>query len=132
MPHRRAEFEGLEIRAKLWHSIIEILKDGHRIRLPGRRFGPDVLMFLTYGQAIVSYSQGKAIRATHLARYLEIPRETARRHLRRLVELGLLEQEGKTFRPARRVKQMLGLDKAMREIKQAAAAVGLLNDREGL
>jgi DNA-binding transcriptional ArsR family regulator len=126
MPHRRAEFEGLEIRAKLWHSIIEILKDGHRIRLPGRRFGPDVLMFLTYGQAIVSYSQGKAIRATDLARHLEIPRETARRHLRHLAELGLLEQEGKTFRPARRVKQMLGLDKAVREIKQAAAAVGLL------
>jgi hypothetical protein len=37
-----------------------------------------------------------------------------------------LEQEGKTFRPARRVKQMLELDKAVREIKQAAAAVGLL------
>jgi DNA-binding transcriptional ArsR family regulator len=126
MPHRRAEFEGLEIRARLWHSIIEILKDGHRIRLPGRRFGPDVLMFLTYGQAIDSYSQGKVIRATDLARHLEIPRETARRHLRHLVELGLLEQEGKTFRPARGVKQMLGLDKAVREIKQAAAAVGLL------
>jgi DNA-binding MarR family transcriptional regulator len=88
MPHRRAEFEGLEIRARLWHSIIEILKDGHRIRLPGRRFGPDVLMFLTYGQAIDSYSQGKVIRATDLARHLEIPRETARRHLRHLVELG--------------------------------------------
>jgi DNA-binding transcriptional ArsR family regulator len=126
MPHRRDEFEGLDIRASCWRLVIEILKDGHRIRLPGRRFGPDVLMFLTYGQAIVSYSQGKTIRATDLARNLEIPRETARRHLRHLVELGLLEQEGKMFRPARRVKQMLGLDKTVREIKQAAAAVGLL------
>jgi hypothetical protein len=27
------------------------------------------------------------------------------------------------------VKRMLGLDKAVREIKQAAAAVGLLDDR---
>jgi len=126
MPHRRAEFEKLEIRASCWRLVIEILKDGHRIRLPGRRFGPDVLMFLTYGQTIVSYSQGKAIRAADLARHLEIPRETARRHLHHLVELGLLDQEGKTFRPARRVKQMLGLDKAVREIKQAAVAVGLL------
>jgi hypothetical protein len=126
MPHRRAEFENLEIRASFWRLVIEILKDGHRIRLPGRRFGPDVLMFLTYGQAIVSYSQGKAIRATDLARHLEIPRETARRHLRHLVDLGLLEQEGKTFRPGLRAKQMLGFDKAVREIKQAAAAVGLI------
>src|SRR5215831_12298722 len=107
MPHRRAEFEKLEIRASCWRLVIEILKDGHRIRLPGRRFGPDVLMFLTYGQAIVSYSHGKAIRATDLARHLEIPRETARRYLRHLVELGLLEQEGKTFRPAQGAKQML-------------------------
>jgi hypothetical protein len=126
MPHRRAEFEKLEIRATCWRLVIEILKDGHRIRLPGRRFGPDVLMFLIYGEVIVSYSQGKAIRASDLTRHLEIPRETARRHLRHLVELGLLEQEGKTFRPAQAVKKIRGLDRAVREIKQAAAAVGLL------
>jgi hypothetical protein len=126
MPHRRAEFEKLKIRASCWRLVIEILKDGHRIRLPGRRFGPDVLMFLIHGQAVVSYSQGKAIRATDLARHLEIPRETARRHLRHLIELGLLEQEGKAFRPAHGVKKIRELDRAVLEIKQAAAAVGLL------
>ncbi|MFY9838878.1 MAG: helix-turn-helix domain-containing protein [Xanthobacteraceae bacterium] len=83
-------------------------------------------MFLVYGQAIVGYSQGKAIRATDLARHLEIPRETARRYLRHLVELGLLDQEGKTFRPSHGVKKIRGLDRAVREIKQAAAAVGIL------
>jgi len=122
MPHRRDEIEGLELRATYWRLVVEILKEAHRHRLPGRRFGPDVVMLLSYGAAIVTYSKGRLIRASDLARYLEIPRETARRHLNRLTDLGLLEREGNTFRPAQKVSRLAGTDVTSRILKETVTA----------
>ena len=125
MPHRRDQIEGLAVRASCWNLVIEILKAGHRHRLPGRRFGRDAVMFLTYGQVIVSYSRGKLTRASDVARQLECPPETARRHLRQLTELGLLEREKNTYRPSQNVGPILGLNETTRAVRQATVALGL-------
>jgi predicted DNA-binding transcriptional regulator len=126
MPHRRDQIECLDIRASVWRLVIEILKDGHRLRLPGRRFGPDAEMFLVYGAVIVSYSRGKLARASDIERYLEIPRQTARRHLDHLVDFGLVEREGHTFRPSQKVGPILGLKETTRAVRQAATALGII------
>jgi hypothetical protein len=126
MPHRRDEIEGLELRATYWRLIFDILKETHRRRLPGRRFGPDVAMLLSYGAAIVTYSQGRAVRATDVARYAEIPRETARRQLNRLTDLGLLEREGRTFRPAQKVSRLAGANVTWRILNNTVETLRLL------
>jgi Fic family protein len=126
MPHRRNEIEGLQLRATYWRLVVEILKEAHRHRLPGRRFGPDVVLLLTFGAVIVSYSRGKLVRATDVARYLEIPRETARRHLNRLAGLGLLQREGKTFRPAQKVSRLAGANETSRMLKKTVRNLRLL------
>jgi hypothetical protein len=123
MPHRRDEFEGLEVRAAYFRLVVDILRETHRRRLPGRRFGPDIVMLLAYGAAIVTYSKGKAVRAADIARYLEIPRETARRYLIRLIELGLLEREGKAFRPAKKVSRLAGANVTWRILNETFATV---------
>jgi DNA-binding MarR family transcriptional regulator len=129
MPHRRDQIEALEVRASCWNLIIEILKQGHRLRLPRRRFGRDALMFLTYGQVTVSYSRGKLTRAIDVARHLECPPETARRHLRQLTELGLLEREKNTYRPSRKIGPIVRLNETIRAVQQAAVALGSYTDR---
>jgi hypothetical protein len=54
MPRRRNEIEGLQLRATYWRLVVEILKETHRHRLPGRRFGPDVVMLLAFGAVTVT------------------------------------------------------------------------------
>jgi len=126
MPHRRNEIEGLQLRATYWRLVVEILKETHRHRLPGRRFGPDVVMLLAYGAVIVNYSKGRLVRASDVARYLEIPRETARRLLHRLTGLGLLQREGKTFRPAQKVSRLAGVNVTSRILKDTVKNLRLL------
>ena len=125
MPHRRDEIEGLELRATYWRLVVDILKETHRRRLPGRRFGSDIVMLLSYGAAIVTYSKGRVVRATDVARYLEIPRETARRHLSRLTDLGLLEREGKVFRQAQKVSRLTGANVTWRILNDTVATLRL-------
>jgi hypothetical protein len=126
MPHRRNEIEGLQLRATYWRLVIDILKETHRQRLPGRRFGSDVVTLLVFGSGIVTYSKGRLIRATDVARYLEIPRETARRYLNRLIELGLLEREGKAFRPAKKVSRLAGANVTWRILNETVATLRLI------
>lgn len=112
-------------RLKGWRSARVAGTLSSRFRLPGRRFGRDAVMFLTYGRVIVSYSRGKLTRASDVARQLECPPETARRHLRQLTELGLLEREKNTYRPSQNVGPILGLNETTRAVRQAAVALGL-------
>jgi hypothetical protein len=84
-------------------------------------------MFLTYG---VNYSRGNLTRASDVARQLEYPPETARRHLYELTKLGLIEREKKTFRPSQNVDRILGLNETTRLLRQASVALGLLYEIE--
>ena len=93
------QVERLEFRRALWLHVMGLLKTVHHHRLPGRRFGPDLELLVVYGAAmVVCFSKGKFVGSTDIARYLGMPRETVRRHLNRLVDLGALERDGHKFR----------------------------------
>ena len=101
---QREEMELLSVRATLWRMEIEILREIHRYRFAkrGRRFGSNVELMIVYGAAIAHYGFGTPVRALPISRYLEIPRETVRRHMGRLVALGLFERaEDQTFVPTK-------------------------------
>ena len=94
----RKQIEHLEYRRVLWQYVIGVLKTVHRHRLPGRRFGPDIELLAVYGAAtVVCFSRGNFGAASAIAQYLGMPRETVRRHLCELVELGLLQRAGRKF-----------------------------------
>jgi IclR helix-turn-helix domain len=91
--------EHAEIRVGLWHMILDMMKEGHRFRFPGRAFGPDLELYFLFCTAVMMDVEKKPVRASALARYLEMPNETVRRRMDKLVELGLLERDGKLFKP---------------------------------
>ena len=99
---QRDEMELLAVRATLWRMEIELLREIHRYRFAkrGRRFGSDVELMIVYGAAMFYYGFRKPVRALPISRYLEMPRETVRRHMGRLVTLGLFERaKDQTFVP---------------------------------
>lgn len=118
MPHRRDQIEGLAVRASCWNLVIEI--PIARATVWPRRC--DVPYIRTSDCELF---KGQADRASDVARQLECPPETARRHLRQLTELGLLEREKNTYRPSQNVGPILGLNETTRAVRQAAVALGL-------
>jgi PAS domain-containing protein len=97
MPFRE-QVEHLEYRRVFWQYVIGVLKTVHRHRLRGRRFGPDIELLAVYGAAtVVCFSRGKTGASSDIAKYLGMPRETVRRRLCQLVELGLLQRGGCKF-----------------------------------
>jgi PAS domain S-box-containing protein len=97
MPFRK-QIEHLEYRRVLWQYVIGALKTVHRHRLPGRRFGSDIELLAVYGAAtVVCFSRGNFGASSAIAKYLGMPRETVRRRLCQLVELGLLQRAGRKF-----------------------------------
>ena len=86
---QRKEMELLAVRTTLWRMEIEILREIRRYRFAkrGRRFGSDVELMIVYGATMAHYGFGTPVRALPISRYLEMPRETVRRHMGRLVAL---------------------------------------------
>jgi hypothetical protein len=122
---QREEMELLAVRATLWRMEIEILREIHRYRFAkrGRRFGSDVELMIVYGAAMSYYGFGTPVRALPILRYLEMPRETVRRQLGRLVALGLFERaENQTFVPTKEL-QRIEIERALRLLRQGTAGL---------
>jgi hypothetical protein len=120
---QREEMELLAVRATLWRMEIEILREIHRYRFAkrGRRFGSDVELMIVYGAAMAHYGFGTPVRALPISRYLEMPRETVRRHMGRLVTLGLLERaEGQAFVPTKELRKV-EIERALRLLRHGTA-----------
>ena len=63
------------------------------------------------------------VRALPISRYLEMPRETVRRHMGRLVALGLLERaEDQTFVPTEELRKV-EIERALRLLRQGTAVL---------
>jgi hypothetical protein len=117
---QREEMELMAVRATLWRMEIEILREIHRYRFAkrGRRFGSDVELMIVYGAAMSYYGFGTPVRALPISRYLEMPRETVRRHMGRLVALGLFEREkDQTFVPTKQLREV-EIERALRLLRQ--------------
>ena len=116
---QRDEMELLAVRATLWRMEIEILREIHRYRFAkrGRRFGSDVELMIVYGAAMAP------VRALPISRYLEMPRETVRRHMGRLVALGLFERaEDQTLVPTKQLREV-EIDRALRLLRQGTTGL---------
>jgi hypothetical protein len=122
---QREEMELLAVRATLWRMEIEVLREIHRYRFAkrGRRFGSDVELMIVYGAAMAHYGFGTSVRALPISRYLEMPRETVRRHMGRLVALGLFERtEDQTFVPTKELGKV-EIERALRLLRQGTAGL---------
>ena len=122
---QRDEMELLAVRATLWRMEIELLREIHRYRFAkrGRRFGSDVELMIVYGAAMSHYGFGTPVRALPISRYLEMPRETVRRHMGRLVALGLFERaEDQTFVPTKQLREV-EIERALRLLRQGTAGL---------
>jgi hypothetical protein len=85
--------------------------------------GSDVELMIVYGAAIAHYGFGTPVRALPISRYLEMPRETVRRHMGRLVTLGLFEREkDQTFVPTKELREV-EIDRALRLLRQGTAGL---------
>jgi len=63
------------------------------------------------------------VRALPISRYLEMPPETVRRHMNRLVALGLFEREkDQTFVPTKQLREV-EIERALRLLRQATAGL---------
>src|SRR5262249_21435488 len=111
------ELEYLETRAIVWQLIITVLKLGHRQRLPDRPFGPSLEMYFVYGAALILIWQRRPVRTTTISRYLEIPRETTRRHLSKLTDRGHLKKRDAQCGAGRRPRPPGGAGGGVKGIK---------------
>jgi hypothetical protein len=118
---KRQEIEHLQMRAIAWRLIIDMMKIAHDERLPGHPFGPEITLGFVYGAAIISIAKGAPVRATTIARYLQLPRETVRRHLGRLVKLKLLEKNNGTFSAGEQSRAEGAIERAVKMIQEGAA-----------
>ena len=67
--------------------------------------------------------EGKPVRALPISCYLEMPRETVRRHMARLVALGLLERAAdQTFAPTKVLREV-EIERALRLLRQGTAGL---------
>jgi hypothetical protein len=122
---QREKMELLAVRATLWRMELELLREIHRYRFAkrGHRFGSDVELMIAYGAAMAYYGSGAPVRALPISRYLEMPRETVRRYMGRLVALGLFERaEGQTFAPTEELHKV-EIERALRLLRRGTAGI---------
>jgi DNA-binding transcriptional ArsR family regulator len=108
-----------ELRAAVWRMVLELLRAAHEVRFPkGNHFGADAEKILVYGAAVMMQLDGTPARASKIAQYLDLPNQTARRHLDKLVRWGLLERQRQVYTegPAsRRFVRINAVERLMRE-----------------
>ena len=95
-----------KFRIAFWHLLIGLFRETHKTRFPSHtRLGTCAQEILVYGAAISFYLQGQRIRSSKIAAFLDLPHETTRRHLARLVEWGVLVLENGHYRPSDHVSK---------------------------
>jgi hypothetical protein len=82
-----------------------------------------VELMIVYGAAMLYYGFGTPVLALPISRYLEMPRETVRRHMGRLVALGLFERaEDQSFLPTRALVK-IKIERALLLLRQGTAGL---------
>ena len=117
MPHR---VEHRELRIVYWSTLITLLRVAHVGRFPNRSFGKDLQVIVVYGAVILALLEGRKPTIASIARYLQLPHETTRRYLKTVVDLGLLAQDGRSYKPTERSRKRAFNDKIERLLRQAA------------
>ena len=119
---KAVDFQQRRILILCWHTLVALLKEAHRVRFGNRRFGPDLQLLFVYGVGVLFFLEGKKVQASVIARYLELPHETVRRHLKTIVKLGLLDRADHTFKPTSKIK-LVNINKIERIMRQWAREI---------
>jgi hypothetical protein len=118
VPHR---LEDRELRVIYWRTLITLLRVAHVSRFPNRSFGKDLQLIVIYGAVILAVIEGRKPTIASIARLLELPHETTRRYLKTVVDLGLLAQDGRSYKPTERSRKgAFNADKIERLLIRAA------------
>jgi hypothetical protein len=103
-PHIKVDYP--KFRIAFWHLLIGLFRETHKTRFPSQtRLGTCAQEILVYGAAISFYLQGQRIRSSKIAAFIDLPHETTRRHLARLLEWGVLVRENGHYRPSDHVSK---------------------------
>ena len=93
----------------------------HVGRFPNRSFGKDLQLIVVYGAVILAFLEGRKPTIASVARYLQLPHETTRRYLKTVVDLGLLTQNGRSYKPTERSRKgIVNADKIERLLRRTA------------
>jgi hypothetical protein len=122
LPHT---VEDRELRIVYWRTLMSLLRVAHVGRFPNRSFGKDLQLIVVYGSVILAFLEGRKPTIANIARYLELPHETTRRYLKTIVDLGLLSQNGRTYKPTERSRKGFNVDKIERLLMLAASELYL-------
>ena len=123
LPHR---VEHRELRIVYWSTLITLLRMAHVGRFPNRSFGKDLQLIVVYGAVILALLEGRKPTIASIARYLQLPHETTRRYLKTVVDLGLLTQNGREYKPTELSRKgIANADKIERLLIRAASELYL-------
>ena len=87
-------------RLAITRMVLTLIVNLHRRRFPaGRKLGPDITLTIVFAASVNTYDEGLPVTASKIAHFLELPRETTRRHLKTLVRFGLLTRRGRNYSP---------------------------------
>ena len=110
-------------RSIVWRLVMDLMRARHKSVLnKGRPLGPDIMLLFVLASVAATANKGLPATASKIAFYLEMPRETVRRRLQELVELGLVEREGDSYRQIARLTE-LQIKHVTKLIRDAAAAL---------
>jgi len=110
------KLEHRELRIVYWSTLITLLRVAHASRFPDRSFGKDLQLIVVYGAVILASFEGRKPTIASIARYLQLPHETTRRYLKKIVDLGLLAKNGRGYKPTERTRK--GVADAPRKIER--------------
>lgn len=107
-------------RLLLWRLLVELLRGSHSRIFPGGKLGADMYELMVLGAVIATCLEGRTATATKIAYYMELPRETTRRTLNRLVKLGLLARFNHGYEPTEKIGSA-GIEPVANLVKKTAA-----------
>jgi len=110
-------------RLLVWRCALDTLRNSHQRYFPNGRFGSDLQILMVLGAVIASHTERKRASTAKLAHYLDMPPETTRRYLSRLIDLGLVERVHGQYWPTPRVASTDHLMRAVTLIKRTAQAL---------
>jgi hypothetical protein len=103
-----------------------LLEHANRAAARGARqplcFGKDLQLVIIYGAVILAFVEGRTPTIASIARYLQLPHETTRRYLKKIVDPLLLAKNGRGYKPTERTRKSVAdaPRKIERLLRQAA------------
>src|SRR5262245_4647357 len=113
-------------RSIVWQLVMDLMRARQKTVLKRGPPRPHIMLLSGLAAVPATANKGHPATASKIAFYLEMPRETVRRRLQELVQLGLVEREGDSYRQIARLTELeiKHLAKLIRDAAAALAQIG--------